>query len=298
MKIFCIGNVSYDITMPMDKYPEENFKYRSNHRIECGGGSPSNAACLLNLWKMDASFIGAIGDDDFGRRIKQEFKNFNVNTYYMTICKNTKTTLSLVIPNIKNGSRTIITNRDKKLKLNINTIKEKPDIILMDGEEVDASNYLIEKFPDAITIMDANKVNDEVISLSKKVGYLVCSKAFAENYTNFKFDFNNNESIKEIYKKLKEDFKNEIIVTLEDRGSLYLFENELKIMPSIKVNAVDSTGAGDIFHGAFAYCISKKYDLEKSIKISNIAGALSTRTIGTRNSIPDLEEVINIYEKL
>ena len=267
-------------------------------RIECGGGSPSNAAYLLSIWKIDASFIGAIGDDEFGKRIKHEFKNANVNTYYMTICKNAKTTLSLIIPNTKNGSRTIITNRDKNLKLNINNIKDNPDIILMDGEEAEISNYLIEKFSNAITIIDANKVNDEVINLSKKVDYLICSKTFAENYTNLKFDFNNNESIKEIYKKLKEDFKNEVIVTLEDRGALYLLENELKIMPSIKVNVVDSTGAGDIFHGAFAYCIAKKYDLEKSIKISNIAGALSTRTIGTRNSIPDLEEVMNIYEKL
>lgn len=298
MKIFCIGNVSYDITMPMDDYPEENVKYRSNDRVECGGGPPSNAAYLLGKWKIDTSFIGAVGDDDFGKRIKQEFKAANVNTSYITTCRNVKTTLSLVIPNTKNGSRTIITNRSTNLKLNINNIKETPDIILMDGDEFECSNILIEKFPDAVTIIDANKVNDEIIDLGKKVKYFICSKTFAENYTNLKFNFENNESVKEIFKKLKEDFDNEVIVTLEDRGALYLFENELRIMPSIKVNTIDSTGAGDIFHGAFAYCLAKNYDLEKSIKISNIAGALSTKTIGTRNSIPNLDEVMSIYERL
>ena len=69
-------------------------------------------------------------------------------------------------------------------------------------------------------------------------------------------------------------------------------------MPSIKINSIDSTGAGDIFHGAFVYCISKNYDIEKTIKISNIAGALSTKKIGTRNSMPDLEKVMSFYEKL
>lgn len=69
-------------------------------------------------------------------------------------------------------------------------------------------------------------------------------------------------------------------------------------MPGVKVNAIDTTGAGDVFHAAFAYCMAKNYDLEKAIKISNIAGALSTRNIGIRNSIPKLEEVLKIYEQI
>lgn len=298
MKIFCIGNVSYDITMPMNEYPEENFKYRTVERVECGGGPSSNAAYLLGKWGINTYFIGSIGDDEYGKKIKQEFKNVNVNTSYMTICKNVPTTLSLVVPNTKNGSRTIITHRNPNLKSKIKKTKENPDIILIDGEEYETSNNIIEQFPSAITVIDAGKVNDNVIDLCKKANYVVCSKKFAEEYTNLKFDFNDNEKIKQIYKKLKDDFKNNIVVTLEDRGALYLFENELKIMPSIKINSIDSTGAGDIFHGAFVYCISKNYDIEKTIKISNIAGALSTKKIGTRNSMPDLEKVMSFYEKL
>ena len=71
-----------------------------------------------------------------------------------------------------------------------------------------------------------------------------------------------------------------------------------KIIPSIKVKAVDSTGAGDIFHGAFVYSLAKGFDLEKALKFSNITGALSVATIGSRLSIPDLERVEEKYNDI
>ena len=72
--------------------------------------------------------------------------------------------------------------------------------------------------------------------------------------------------------------------------------NKYKIIPSIKVKAVDATGAGDIFHGAFAYFISNGYNLEDAIRLSSITGAISVTRIGSRNSIPTLKEVLE-YDK-
>ena len=67
------------------------------------------------------------------------------------------------------------------------------------------------------------------------------------------------------------------------------------IIPSIKVKAVDSTGAGDIFHGAFVYSLAKGFDLKKALTFSNITGALSTLCVGSRLSIPELERVEEKY---
>lgn len=298
MKIFCIGNASYDITMPVSKFPKENNKYRVESRTECGGGGACTASYLLGKWNMDIYFFGSIGNDTYGNIIKKELDEANVDTTYLSIDSDYKTALSLVIPNVTNSSRTIITNRDKNMKLNIELPNDIPDVILMDGEEYETSIVMLEKYKDSISIMDAGKINDNVIELSNRSKYLICSKRFAEKYTNIKFDLNDNENIKTIYKKLKNDFKNEIIITLEENGALYLYNNELRIMPGVKVSAIDTTGAGDVFHAAFAYCMANNFDLEKSIKISNIAGALSTRNIGIRNSIPKLEEVLKIYEEI
>ena len=82
-------------------------------------------------------------------------------------------------------------------------------------------------------------------------------------------------------------------ITLEANGSFTEINGQYRIIPSIKVTAIDSTGAGDIFHGAFTYFIGMKYPLEKAIRYSSISGGISVTRIGSRYSIPELEEVLN-----
>ena len=123
----------------------------------------------------------------------------------------------------------------------------------------------------------------------KRTNYLVCSKNFAEEISNISMD--NNENMSRVYNCMKGKFKNEVVITLEDKGCLYQLDDQIKIMPSLKVKAVDTTGAGDIFHGAFTYGIAKGYSLEKVLKISNITGALSVTKIGSKNSMPSKEEI-------
>ncbi|MDD4027880.1 MAG: PfkB family carbohydrate kinase, partial [Bacilli bacterium] len=130
-----------------------------------------------------------------------------------------------------------------------------------------------------------------VVELAKKVDYVVCSREFAESYTGINIDFSDVESIKNIYSKMSSDFKN-VVITLEEKGSLYKNGNNIIVMPSIKVSVKDSTGAGDYFHGAFVYCLINGFDMDKTIKISNVTGALSTTKVGARNSVPSLEEVM------
>ena len=68
------------------------------------------------------------------------------------------------------------------------------------------------------------------------------------------------------------------------------------IVPSIKVETLDSTAAGDIFHAAFLYFLSKGMSLKDVLRLSNIAGALSVTKIGGRYSIPSLEEVKRVSD--
>ena len=113
-----------------------------------------------------------------------------------------------------------------------------------------------------------------------------------------KFDFNNPNSLVAIYNKLQDKYPNSIIViTLEEKGCLYQVGNEIKIMPGLNVQAVDTTGAGDIFHGAFTYGIANNFDMEKVITLANIAAGLSVQKIGSRLSIPNLSEVLDYYTK-
>lgn len=294
-KVLCIGNASYDFTMPMDAYPVENSKYRIKEAIGCGGGPASNAAYLLGKWGVETYFAGVVGKDDNGKKIKEEFKQIGVDTRYLEMDPDNETTISFIIVNKKNGSRTIFTKRDKDMELS-KDIDLKPDIILVDGQELKASKKAIKDNPNAISVIDAGAMREPIVELSKLVDYVVCSRNFAEDYTGIRVNVYDSATMKLIFKRLNKDFKN-VIITLEDKGAVYQKDNVIKLMPSIKVKSVDSTGAGDIFHGAFVYGLLNEFDIEKIIMISNISGALSVTKLGSRYSMPNLEEVIDIYNK-
>ncbi|MDD2377640.1 MAG: PfkB family carbohydrate kinase [Bacilli bacterium] len=297
MKILCIGHAAYDITLPVEHMPLENTKNRIHSRVECGGGPASNAAYLLGKWKMDTTFMGIVGNDLYGHNIKKEFDEINVDTTYLEISDEHVTTSSFIIANRENGSRTILTYRPSDMKMSDVDIDFKPDIILVDGQEPELSTKIIKENPEAISIIDAGRSRKEIVELSKLVTYLVCSKQFAEEVTELKIDYDNWDSIVALYHKLEEMFNNKIVVTLESKGCLYKHLGEIKIMPSIQVKAVDSTGAGDIFHGAFTYGIAKNFDYEKTLKLANIAGAISVTRIGGRYSVPTLEEMEEVYNE-
>lgn len=290
MKILCVGSASYDITIPVSDFPIENTKTRVDEKYECGGGPAATAAYLLAKWNMDVSFIGTIGNDEYGRKLINEFEQANVNLKNLFI-ENEETTSSFITINTSTGTRTILTYRPKYKEIENVNLNFTPDVILTDGQEYKLMLNLIEKYPNAITIIDAGRYTKQIEDLSKKVDYVVCSKDFAEKATNI-----DSSSLKKMYKKLKEIFNTNIIVTLESKGCLYEHDDNIKLMPAIKVKAIDSTGAGDIFHGAFTYGIANGLKLENILKLSNIAAGLSVTKIGSRNSVAPLEEVMKIYD--
>lgn len=295
MKILCVGHASYDITIPMDGFVLENTKTRVNEKIECGGGPASTAAYLLGKWGMDTTFVGMVGNDDYGKFIINELNSVNVNTNYIDVSDKIKTTSSFIIANRLNGSRTIITHVQDNIKMDSIDLDFEPDIILVDGQEYNLSIDLINKHPNALSIMDAGRYNESNASLAKKVDYVVCSHEFAEGVANMKFA-EDDSNLENIYLKLKDQYNN-IIVTLESKGCLYDYDGEIRVMPSIKVDAVDSTGAGDIFHGAFVYAVANQFNLEDALLFSNITAGLSVTRVGGRNSVFELDEIMKEYNE-
>jgi sugar/nucleoside kinase (ribokinase family) len=85
--------------------------------------------------------------------------------------------------------------------------------------------------------------------------------------------------------------RREVVVTLGERGVLYLEKGEVRHLPAFPVRAVDTTGAGDIFHGAFAYGVLQGWALAEVVRFAAMTAALSVTRPGARASIPELAEV-------
>ena len=284
MKVMCIGQAAYDITIPVNEYPVENKKIRFDERIECGGGSSSNAAFLLAKWGLQSSFAGVVGDDFYGSKIEEELKNIKVDTKYLEKI-NKKTTTSYIIANLSKGTRTILTNREKDIKLSLKPEVKEIDYIFLDGYEYEFAKKVI----------DAGSLKEKTIELAKLSDYIVCSKDFAEEFTSKKIDFSNLKTLIDIYDEIENKLNGKLIITLEEKGS-FVKDDSYMIVPSIKVETLDSTAAGDIFHAAFLYFLSKGMSLKDVLRLSNIAGALSVTKIGGRYSIPSLEEVKRVSD--
>ena len=298
MKIICIGNAAYDVTLPVNHYPVENKKIRLDApRVECGGGSASNCAYLLAKWGMETYFAGAVGDDYYGNKIIEEFEKIGVNTKYIEKKKDVSTTSSFIIANTTIGSRTILTDKSKDMVMKKREIDDDFDVILLDGYERDFALEVIKKNPNAIKIIDAGSLRESTVELAKMVDYVVCSNDFAMEFTKKKIDYSDMKTLIEIYDDLKKEFSQNVVIKLEDKGC-FTYDDGYKMVPSIKVKSIDSTGAGDIYHGAFTYCIANGYDIITTMKMSNIAGALSVTRVGGRFSIFTLEEVKEKYDEL
>ena len=296
MRVICVGNSTYDITLPLDKFPIENKKSRVDNLIKCAGGSALNAACLLSEWNESVTFYSVVGKDIYGKKILQNLKNMKVCCKYIEKVKDYETPISFILVNKSNSKRTIITtNKNNKEELNKKIISN-ADVILLDGTFYLTAMSVINKNKNAIKILDAGKVTENVKKLGKLVDYVICSKEFAEEFTKQKIDVNNLDCLIKCFNILKKFFKNNIIITMDEYGSFTKLD-EYKIIPTIKTSSIDSTGAGDIFHGAFAYFITRKSNVEEVIKLSSVAAALSTEKLSANNSIPSLSEVLK-YDKL
>ena len=299
MTILSIGRTSYDISCPVDEYPIEGTKYLLNEKIESGGGTAANVAYLLGKWGETSYFAGVVGSDDYGSQIRKELEQAMVRTDLMENSYEIGTPLSIILVNKKNGTRTrfdvVGATQPQLKKYEYNIV---PDVIFTDGKEYSATINALNKFPKAISVLDAGRVDRDLLELCKYVQYIVCSKGFAESVSGMKIDYNNSSTLVQVYKKLKDRYpNNNIIVTLEEMGAMYTFNGEIKIMPGIKTKVVDPSCSGDIFHGAFVYCLANNFDLEKAITYSNIAAGLSVGKMGGRTSIPNLKEVINYYNQ-
>ena len=293
MKVVCVGHSTFDTTMPVKEYPKENIKHRLETRIECGGGPASNGAYLMAKWGMDVTMCSVIGDDYYADRVIDDFKKIGADITYLEKMPNHITTSSYIIANMSNGSRTILSVKDDPVRKLSKPITVPADVILIDGEHPESAYEVLMNNPNAISVIDAGRLNDDTKHLGKMVTYLVCSKDFAEDFSNKKIDVENKALLIEIFEELRDYFKTNVIITLEAAGSFTIIDGEYQIIPSIKVKALDSTGAGDIFHGAFTYFIANNYPLLQAIHLASITSAISVTRVGSRYSIPMLAEVLD-----
>ncbi len=293
LDVLCIGHAAYDVSVFVDGFPQENSKCETHELIEACGGPAANAAYLLSLWGARSAFAGLVGDDRYGRCIRDEFILAGTDASLLELRPGHATPLSMILINKQNGSRTIVNRKIKGATLDLKPeqmVGITPAVLLFDGHELDASLAALEAFPSAISILDAGSWREGTAALAGKVQYLAASERFALQATglpNLKTEDNRHECLRQ----LGEKFATKTIVTLGENGLIVKENEDFRHLAAFPARAVDSTAAGDIFHGALAFGIARSMPFWDSLRLASMAASLSVRSPGGRSSIPALDRV-------
>ena len=290
--ILCVGAAAYDLTFVTSHHPREDEKMVADEYYTCGGGPAANAAVAAKRLGCSTAFAGYLGDDIYGNMHFNELVSEGVLTEWI-IRGNHPTTFSVSIVK-NNGRRSLINYRGRTPYLEQGSIgfrNIKPKIILFDGHEPNLSPELIDfcRKNNVTTILDAGSLHKGTEYLMDKTDYLICSQVFAEQFSGTK----DMPSALEILS----GFSSAVIITLGENGLLWKRGDETGDMPAYTVNTVDTTGAGDAFHGAFAASLIKGMDFEESLRFSSIAAALTCTKIGGRNGLPYIQDIKDLVWK-
>lgn len=293
MSIVCIGQSTYDISFPLEEPLAENRKYRILHPQECGGGPALNAACLCARWGAKTQLVSKIGTDAHGQALLHSLQAFGVGTDFLTVHADIQTPYSLIAFHPQTSHRTIFNFPGTPVPVPVSIPSGQVDVILSDGHEPDLSIQTLQAHPHAISMVDAGTLRDSTYAVCQKVDYLVCSEDFARQYTQKAITLENLQEDERIFQQIEAINHRHAVITLGERGLLYRNEaGQLTHLPAYPVHAIDTSGAGDIFHGAFAYGLAQSLPLEENLKQSSMASAISVQHVGGQTSIPGLPQVL------
>ncbi|WP_395749874.1 carbohydrate kinase family protein [Prosthecobacter sp.] len=293
LDVLCIGHAACDLSLFVDSYPLENSKCETHESLEGCGGPAANAAWLLSIWGLRAGFAGLVGDDVYGRRARDELTAAGADVSLLELRSGHVTPLSVILVNRQNGSRTIINRKERAaaLRLDAEILRAlSPRVLLFDGHELEASLTAMREFPGAVSILDAGSWREGTAALAGKVQFLAASERFALQATGLQ-SLKDAEERKECLSRLRGQFGTRTIVTLGERGLIYDAGDGFDKHPAFPATAVDTTAAGDIFHGAFAFGLARSMPLREALRFASMAASLSVRRHGGRSSAPALAEV-------
>ena len=298
MKFLVIGKCYTNIIAPIEEDIQMGELKNIEKYITVNGGSSLITAKTLRNLNAEVIIATVICNDTYGKNILVSLKNDGVITESVELDYERNTPVINTYINTKNRNTLTIKLESDNLVLKKPKYATTPNAIITDGSDMQATNYAFNQFNTAPRILNYNLKNKDINKLIKFVNYVIISQDDAENISKMKFDYNNNISFAKIYQFLKDTFNKEIIVTLNNGGVLYNIENQVKIMPGLKVNSVDNSSYHDVFVGAYAYNIISGKTKEESITNANIIASLSTTKFGTTNSVPTAVEVNNFLKQV
>ena len=245
-----LGACVFDTLIECNEYPKEDTKYKSDGVFISGGGPVGNALVVMKKLGVETVCLGLFANDDAGKYLIDDFKKYGVDVSGAVVLDGKTSFKSYILLSEKSKTRTCVFDRgsvpDDASLLDYSVLKG-ADIVHLDGNYLNCALQTAKKAKEmGIKVsLDAGGLYENIESLLPYVDILIPSKEFALGITGKK-------NIPDAMYVLFEKYNPEILVVTDgDNGGYYMDGGEVFHYESIRVDAVDTNGAGDTFHGAF-----------------------------------------------
>lgn len=280
--VLCVGQAPYDLTFAVERHPEPDGKMFAAALYQCGGGPAANAAVAVARLGHSSAFAGYLGRDTFGDLHLQELLAEGVQTDLIVRGDApTPLSVSLVKPD---GRRALVNYGGDQRPLPAHSIpfhQCHPRAILFDGWEPDVSLPLAQwaRQQGIPTILDAGSVHRGTETLAGLVDYLLAAEKFGRAYTG-------ESDPAQAVRQLSKIAGTAAVITLGSDGLVWQKGAELGHLPAFTVEVVDTTGAGDAFHGGFAAGLVRGMAWSDLLRFASTVGALTCTKMGARLALP------------
>lgn len=296
-EIVGIGANVFDTLYTVEKYPTEDTKMRAESIKICGGGPCATGIVAASKLGASCAFIGNLSDDNGATFLKADFEKYGVDTDYIKIIPGYETFCSVLWLSKETTSRTCVFFKGNVPPTEIDETAKKTiadaAVLMIDGNDMAAAieGAKIAENNGTKVLYDAGGLYEGVENLLPYADILIPSEEFSLGHTGAK-------TVEEAAKILYEKYSPEIVVITQGKEGGIIFDGEKsEKYPAFLVDAVDSNGSGDVFHGAFAFAVTKDMDYKKACVFSSAVSALKCTNVGAREGVPTYDETINFLKE-
>ena len=280
-RIFVLGSINTDLVISTTKQPKSGETVKGTNFFTNGGGKGANQAVACAKMGAEVYFLGAVGDDFYGRARINDLKKYGVRTSQIQNIKGVKTGVALIT--LCDGENRIITSSEANALINfakisqfINKKASSGDIMILQQEiplEIVEKAIVLAKQKYMRVILNpapAAKISEK---LYKKIDLIVPNET--ETETILGINPSSDENAKVAVQKFLDMGIKYAVITLGSRGAMVGTDKEIQHIPARKVDVVDTTGAGDTFVGTIAVMLLEGKSLFKAAEYANIAASIT-----------------------
>lgn len=293
MRVLGVGHCTLDFIGVVERFVEPDFKKEFTQFSTQGGGSAATAMVALSRWGVETGFVGKVGSDQRGDEIERTLSEEGVDTRGMVHQDGAISQMSFIVVESATGRKTTYTTGGnvqalQPVEVDLSMLDD-ASVLLCDSthSEVELAFMKAAKERGVTVVLDASEMSGNIRECVAHADYLVTSERFASQFAGI-------GELESLCHALLERGPRVAIVTLGNEGSVAMSADERQLLrePAFEnVRVFDTTGAGDVYHGAIIYGILQQWPLARIVRFANVAAAMSCEGIGGRSAIPPIHEI-------